>query len=203
MIEYYEQLSEQEKEQVRQAVELLYHQTFVLERKYEKKSGRMVLNRDYQICERHLDFLKEYFSIAGIRLEENIQTSILYIQGNQLIGDKLSRLATLYLLILKLIYEEQMAEASSSMHVFTTIAQMHGRLGSFQLLTKQPSITEVRRAVAVLKRFQVVEPVDVMEELSLESRIVIYPSIHMVLMGDDVRTLIHMFNEEETEDGTE
>ena len=57
--------------------------------------------------------------------------------------------------------------------------------------------------MAVLKRFQVVEPVDVMEELSLESRIVIYPSIHMVLMGDDVRTLIHMFNEEETEDGTE
>ena len=110
MIEYYEQLSEQEKEQVRQAVELLYHQTFVLERKYEKKSGRMVLNRDYQICERHLDFLKEYFSIAGIRLEENIQTGILYIQGNQLIGDKLSRIATLYLLILKLIYEEQMAE---------------------------------------------------------------------------------------------
>ena len=96
-----------------------------------------------------------------------------------------------------------MAEASSSVHVFTTIAQMHGRLGNFQLLSKQPSVTEVKRAIAVLKRFQIVEPFDVMEELSLESRIVIYPSIHMVLMGDDVRALIRMFGEEETEDDTE
>lgn len=203
MIEYFEQLSDQEKDQVRQAVDLLHRQTFVLERKYDKKSGRMVLNREYSICENHLEFLKAYFSIAGIRVEENIQTGIIYIQGNQLIGDKLSRLATLYILILKLIYEEQMAEASSSVHVFTTIAQMHGRLGNFQLLSKQPSVTEVKRAIAVLKRFQIVEPFDVMEELSLESRIVIYPSIHMVLMGDDVRALIRMFGEEETEDDTE
>ncbi len=203
MIEYFEQLSDQEKDQVRQTVDLLYRQTFVLERKYDKKSGRMVLNREYSICESHLEFLKAYFSIAGIRVEENIQTGIIYIQGNQLIGDKLSRLATLYILILKLIYEEQMAEASSSVHVFTTIAQMHGRLGNFQLLSKQPSVTEVKRAIAVLKRFQIVEPFDVMEELSLESRIVIYPSIHMVLMGDDVRALIRMFGEEETEDDTE
>ena len=53
MIEYFEQLSDQEKDQVRQAVDLLYHQTFVLERKYDKKSGRMVLNREYSICESH------------------------------------------------------------------------------------------------------------------------------------------------------
>ena len=46
MIEYYEQLTEQEQEQVRQVVELLYRQTFVLERKYDKRTGRMVLNRE-------------------------------------------------------------------------------------------------------------------------------------------------------------
>ena len=203
MIEYYEQLTEQEQEQVRQVVELLYRQTFVLERKYDKRTGRMVLNREYPICEKHLDFLKAYFAIVGIRLEENVSTGTIYIQGTHLIGDKLSRLATLYLLILKLIYEEQMEEASSSMHVFTTIAERHGRLGNFQLLERQPSVTEVRRAVAVLKRFQVIEPLDVMEELDMESRVVIYPSIHMVLMGDDVRALIQTFGEEETEDETE
>lgn len=203
MIEYYEQLAEQEKEEVRQAVELLYRQTYVLERKYDRKTGRMVFQRDYQSCEKHLEFLKAYFAIAGIRVEENLQTGIIYIQGKQRIGDKLSRLATLYLLILKLIYEEQMAEASSSMHVFTTIAQMHGRLGNFKLLNRQPSVSEVRRAVAVLKKFQVIEPLDVMEEFDMESRIVIYPSIHMVLQGDDVRALIHTFGEEETEDETE
>lgn len=203
MIEYYEHLTQQEQEQVRQAVELLYRQTFVLERKYEKRTGRMALNPDYAVCETHLDFLKAYFSIAGIRLEENIRIGIIGIQGTHLIGEKLSKLTTLYLLIAKLIYEEAMAEASSSMHVFTTLAQMHGRLGTFQLLTRQPSVTEMRRAVAVLKRFQVLEPLDVMEELDMESRIVIYPTIHMVLTGDDVRALIHTFGEEETEDETE
>ena len=96
-----------------------------------KGRGGWCLIGKYPICEKHLDFLKAFFAVAGIRLEENVSTGTIYIQGTHLIGDKLSRLATLYLLILKLIYEEQMEEASSSMHVFTTIAESTGVLEIF------------------------------------------------------------------------
>ena len=39
MIEYYEQLMPEEKEAVSAAIQLLYRQTFVLERKYDRRMG--------------------------------------------------------------------------------------------------------------------------------------------------------------------
>ena len=60
-----------------------------------------------------------------------------------------------------------------------------------------PSPTEMRRTVAFLKKYQIVEPVDVMEELDENSRLVIYPCINTVLLGDDIRELLETFSEEE------
>ncbi|MEE0421683.1 MAG: DUF4194 domain-containing protein [Lachnospiraceae bacterium] len=200
MIEYYEQLLPEEQEEVCQAVQLLYRQTFVLERKFERRTGRLQFNRDFRVCSRHLAFLQSYFSIAGISVLENSQTGIIYLQGEALIGDKLPRLTTLYVLVLKLIYDEQMASASTSVNVFTTLADINERLGSFHLLVRQPSPTEVRRAVSLLKKYQIIEPLDLLEELEGASRLVIYPSINMLLLGDDARALIDTFRETEEED---
>ena len=200
MIEYYEQLLPEEQEEVCQAVQLLYRQTFVLERKFERRTGRLQFNRDFRVCSRHLAFLQSYFSIAGISVLENSQTGIIDLQGEALIGDKLPRLTTLYVLVLKLIYDEQMASASTSVNVFTTLADINERLGSFHLLVRQPSPTEVRRAVSLLKKYQIIEPLDLLEELEGASRLVIYPSINMLLLGDDARALIDTFRETEEED---
>lgn len=109
MIEYYENLIPEEQEEVSTAVQLLYRQTFVLERKYDRRTGRMQFNKDFRVCSKHLTFLRSYFSISGISVLENSRTGIIYLQGETVIGEKLPRLTTLYVLILKLIYDEQMA----------------------------------------------------------------------------------------------
>ena len=109
MIEYYEQLSDEEKDDVKRVIQILFRQTFVLERKYEKRTGRFAFQRDYRILNQHLEFLREYFSIAGLELRDNSHMGVFYIQGETVLGEKLPRLATIYLLILKLIYDEQMA----------------------------------------------------------------------------------------------
>ena len=46
-----------------------------------------------------------------------------------------------------------------------------------------------------MKRYQVIEPLDVLEELNESTRLVIYPSIHAVLSGDDIRALLQTFGE--------
>ena len=43
---------------------------------------------------------------------------MIYIQGEDLVGEKIPRLATLYLLILKLIYDEQMENVSASERIY-------------------------------------------------------------------------------------
>ncbi len=201
MIEYIRELSDEEREQLTEIIRVLLRQTFLLERKYDKKSGRFLFNREYRICSKHLEFLQEYFQVAGIELKENSQTGVLYLVGEEAMSERLTKLATIYLLILKLIYDEQMSQASTSVNIYTTLGELNERVGSFRLLKERPSPTEVRRTLTLLKKYQVIEILDPLEELESESRLIIYPSISMVLFGDRVRELIKSFEEEN--DGNE
>ena len=197
MIDYYEQLTQEEKEEVTEVIQTLYRQTFLLERKFDKRAGRMQYTKEYRTCTKHLEFFKAYFEVAGIILRENVHMGVIYIQGEQLWGEKLPRLATIYLLVLKLIYDEQMQTASSSSHVVTTHGAVNGKAGEFHVLKSLSSITEMRRTIALLKKYQIIEPLDVLEELNEATRLVIYPCIHTVLLGDDIRELLATFSEED------
>lgn len=197
MTEYYEQLLQEEQEAITDVIQLLFKQTFLLERKFDKRAGRLAFVKEYRTCSKHLEFLKEYFKVAGITLYENAQMGLIYIQGETLWGEKLPRLATIYLLVLKLIYDEQMAAVSSSSHIVTTMGAVNGKAGEFKVLRGMPSPTEMRRTVSLLKKYQIIEPLDVLEELNEHSRLIIYPCINAVLMGDDIRELLNTFNEEE------
>lgn len=197
MIEYFDLLSEEEQADLTEIIQLFYRQTFLLEHKYDKKTERYQYSKEYRTALKHKEFLKEYFGIAGIELSENVHMGILYIQGETLWGEKLPRLATIYMLVLKLLYDEQMEEASSSMQIVTTLGAVNAMAGSFHVLRSMPSPTEMRRAVAFLKKYQVIEPMDVLEELNEDTRMIIYPSVNVVLMGDDIRELLKTFDEEE------
>ena len=151
MIEYFEQLTQEEQEDLTDVIRLLYRQTFLLERKFDKRAGRLQYQREYRICEKHIDFLKMYFQIAGITLCENVHLGLIYIQDEMIWGEKLPRLATIYILLLKLIYDEQMASVSSSSQIVTTLGALNGKAGDFRVLRSIPSPTEMKRTIAMLK----------------------------------------------------
>lgn len=197
MIDYFEQLIAEEQDEITEIIQMLFRQTYLLERKYDKRSGRMQYTKEYRICEKHKEFLKKYFSVAGIELKQNIHMGVLYLQNEQLWGEKLPRLATIYLLVLKLIYDEQMQAASTSSHIVTTMGTINGKAGEFRVLQNIPSPTEMRKTIALLKKYQIIEPLDVLEELNEHTRLVIYPCIQAVLMGDHIKELLDTFSEEE------
>lgn len=195
-IPYYDGLLQGEKAELRDAIRLLLKQTFILEHRYDKRSSRLIYNQEFKVCNKHLEFIRAYLAVSGINVLENSQLGLIYIQGEDTMGEKLPKLATLYILVLKLIYDEQMAAVSTSINVYTTISEIHDKLGNYRLFKKQPSVTEIRRAIALLKKYQILEPLDVLEDLDGDNRMIIYPSINVVLFGDDVRSLLESFEEE-------
>lgn len=197
MIEYYEQLTQEEQEAVTEVIRTLYRQTYLLERKYDRRTGRMQYMKEYRVCSKHLEFLKEYFAVAGMTLQENVHMGVIYIQGGPNWGEKFPRLATVYLLVLKLIYDEQMASVSSSSHIVTTMGAVNGKAGEFRVLKSLPSVTEMRRTIALLKKYQIIEPLEVLEEMNEETRMIIYPCIQAVLMGEGIKELLAEFGEED------
>ena len=58
MINYYEELSGEEQRQVTESIQALYRQTFILERRYDRKTRRYQINREYYQCSKHLEFVK-------------------------------------------------------------------------------------------------------------------------------------------------
>ena len=200
MINYYEELPPEEQKKVTESIQSLYRQTFLLERRYDRKTKRYQVNREYYQCDKHMEFIRAYFAIMDIEVIENSQMGVIYIRGEQVIGEKLSKLTTLYILILKLIYDEQMSAVSASVNAITSLGDIHEKLGSYRLLKKQPSVTEIRKSLALLKRYQLIEPLDILEEMDGQSRLVIYPTVNVVLMGDDVRALIETYTEGDEED---
>jgi hypothetical protein len=159
------------------------------------------MNREFYQCSKYLEFIRAYFSIMDIEVMENSHMGVIYLRGEQVMGEKLPKLATLYILIMKLVYDEQMSTVSTSVHVMTTLGEINEKLSTYRLLKKQPSVSEIRRSLAILKRFQLIEPLDVLEELDGFSRMVIYPTINVILLGDDVRELLKTFSEGDEEDG--
>lgn len=192
---YFDGLLQEEQEEVTESIRLLFRQTFILERKYEKRTERFTYNREFRVCNKHLEFIREYFAISGVMVMENSQLGVIYIQGETLVGDKLPKLATLYLLILKLIYDEQMESVSTSVNVHTTLSDMHEKLGAYRLFKKQPSPTDIRRAVTLLRKYQIIEPLELLEDLNPNSRIIVYPCINVALFGDDVKGLLDTYEE--------
>lgn len=204
MIPYYEELMPEEQAELTEIIRLLYKQTFILERRYDRRSARYQYNKDYRLCTKHMEFIREYLKIAGIELRENSQMGVIYMQGEGHVGDKMPRLATLYLLILKLIYDEQMASASNSVHIMTSLSEMNERLGNnLGLLPRKPAPTEIRKAIALLKKYQIIEPLDILEGMDPQSRMIIYPTINVVLFGEDARGILSSFGEEDEETVTE
>lgn len=56
MFEGYEELNTQDVEWMQEVIRTLLAQTFLPERKYDKKYGRMMPDRMYDFSDRHLEF---------------------------------------------------------------------------------------------------------------------------------------------------
>lgn len=203
MLAYIKELSTGEQEELREVLQKLYRQTFILERRYDRRAGRMVINKEYYFCEKHMEFLQEYLEAAGISIHDNTQLGTIYIQGEPVMGERLPKLATIYLLLFKLLYDEQMAQASSSVNIVTTLGELTGKAGQFGLIRSLTSQAEMKRALNVLKRYQMIEVMDSMEELHDQTRILIFPSINVVLMREDILRLLAQFGGEASENGNE
>ncbi len=201
MLLYYNELLDEEKDMLTEVIKTLFNQTFLLESKFDKKSGRYMPSKLYRACERHLDFLKEYFKVADIDIIENRQYGIIFLKTQSLQGDKLSRLTTVFLLLFKLIYDEQMNTVSNSIHVYTTLNEIFDKIQLFRLWNnKTISPTEVRKTITALRKYQVIETLEDMGEMEGDARFILYPTVNLLFEGGAIQAIIEQYQEEDMEE---
>ena len=74
---------------------------------------------------------------------------------------------------------------------------VNGKEGRVDGIEAWSFLAEMSRKYAVVKKYQSIGGMDVLEGMDEDKRIVIYPCINAVLMGDSVRELLNTFSEED------
>lgn len=200
MLAYFKGLMDEEKAKVTDVIKKLFSQTYIMERKYDKKTERHLINDDYRVCERHIDFLKDYFNASDIDLYENRQYNIIYIKTPTLQGDKISPLSTYFILLLKVIYDEQMSTISNSIHVYTTLGTINEKLQLFRLWKGKMPITELKKTIAFLKKYQIVEVLDDINDLDSDIRFIINPIVNLLFDNKEIMEVIKQYQDGEEEE---
>ena len=89
-----------------------------------------------------------------------------------------------------------MENVSTSVNVCTTLGEIQEKMGNYRLFKRQPAPTDIRRTLALLRKYQIIEPLELLDDLNSKSPFIIYPCINVVLLGDDVRASLEDFGDD-------
>ena len=87
------------------------------------------------------------------------------------------------------------------MQVYTNIGEIHEKISLFHLWDRNNAryITQMRDAVRLLKRYQIIDIFDNGQDLEGDSMVVIYPTVHLLLQGENVREILLKYAEDASE----
>lgn len=175
----YDSLSIKEKEEFKRVCNKLLSCCLVCKQKEDTK-------KDYYFIERYSNTINEYFEPLGYELEVNKG-----IKAAQLINKyninkvQLKLIESIMLLILRILYVEKIQDLSLSQFITVEIDEIQNRFIALGFKDKAMDKVLLRQALRTLKKFNIIETLDRDMTLS-DSRIVIYPTILMILKGDNI-----------------
>ena len=187
-----------EKEEIQRLIGIFLNQTYLLSKKYDLHKEKLVTNNDYNIAINYLDFLKDYFEIAGIKLIDDNSNGVLYADSSNSKVYTLSKMECIYLILLKLIYDEKQQTVSIDKTVIVSLEEIHYKMEILKVLSKLPYPTQRIDALKTLRRFQLIEKID--GDYESNGRFIVYPSIVTVLNNKDILKIIDRLKIEEDDE---
>lgn len=175
----YDSLSIKEKEEFKRVCNKLLSCCLVCKQKEDTK-------KDYYFIERYSNTINEYFEPLGYELEVNKG-----IKAAQLINKyninkvQLKLIESIMLLILRILYVEKIQDLSLSQFITVEIDEIQNRFIALGFKDRAMDKVLLRQALRTLKKFNIIETLDRDMTLS-DSRIIIYPTILMILKGDNI-----------------
>ena len=102
MVNYMEELSVTEAENLKKTISALFRQTCILQVKYDPVTLTPRDNLHYEICVRHRKFIEDYLSVLGCELVHDAQEHIFRLTGEGVAVERLNVTATKIILLIKI-----------------------------------------------------------------------------------------------------
>lgn len=178
----YDELSSRDKEEFKRVCNKLLSCCLLCKKKEDTR-------KDYYFIENYRDAINEYLEPLGYEVELNKTISAVQLinkYGHNRLKLKLGESITL--LILRILYHEKMEDISLSDKVVVEVSEIQDKFVALGFKDKLMDKTLLKQSIAMLKRFNIVEPLDSNITLG-DSRIVIYPSILMAVRMDEINNV--------------
>lgn len=186
-------LTERDREEFSRVISLLFDQTFLVRNVWESRERRLVTNQHYRFVERLLPILSMYLSVSGFYLQVDGQRGVIALYNrydrNRMRMDKLT---TYVLYALRLIYDEQMEQASMRREVIILLREVHLKLHTIGLTDRKVGAIDLQTALNQLRRRAILERIEG-DAKDIESRWLIYPSIAILVSDERINAIYHRF----------
>ena len=195
MINYLQEFSATEQENIKKTIQDLFRQTCILQTKCDPVTLIMKDNPKYQICARHREFIADYLSVLGCELIHDPQEHIFRIAGEGMLIEKMSLITTKLLILLKLIYRDKIMGAGLQATT-TNVAEIREYGINTNLITRKMTQQEVNDALTLMKTHQIIELPGAIGNLEDDTPIYIYSTINIFLTAADISELVKLYQTE-------
>ena len=195
MIDYLENLPVTEAEKLRKTIGSLFRQTCILQEKYDPVTLVPSDNEQYEICNRHKDFIEDYLSVMGCEMVHDAQEHVFRLVGEGAEAVTLSRTSTIILLLTKMIYRDKIMGQSLSATV-TNLEELREYGKNTNLLNQKLTDGEWKEALSLMKKRQIIEYPGALRDLEDHTPIYIYSTINLYCSSAMINELLEAYREE-------
>lgn len=195
MFSYLEEISLTEGEQVKKTIQALFRQTCILQVKYDPATLIPRDNPQYEICARHRGFVEDYLSVLGCEMIHDAQEHIFRLVGDGVPVEKMNRIETVILLLMKLIFHDKIMGTGLNAPI-TTLKEMREYGKNTNLITQKLTIADWRSALYLMRLHQIIDVPGAVRDVEDDTPIYIYNTINLYVTSNDIHALIEEYKEE-------
>lgn len=178
MTDYSEILGDVSKEKFRQVINRLLNECFILKNAKETSSEYRFIKENAGVFEGMLDLL-------GYELVIRDDQGVITINNPAGTGRvHLSKLESIILLILRLLYIEKMKELSQVQEVIVTVEDIYEKYGMLKLPRVRRDL--MTNALRSFKRVNIIQNLDRLDKGDMAARIQIYPSVLLAVTANSL-----------------
>ena len=195
MLEYMENVSQSEAENIRKTIQDLLRQTCILQVKCDPVTLIQRDNPRYQVCSRNREFIADYLSVLDCELIHDPQEHIFRITGDGVLTERMSLMTTKLVILLKIIYRDKiMGEGLRA--TTTTLAEIREYGKNTNLITRRPTAQEWQEALLLMKTHQMIELPGAVANLEDNTPIYIYSTVNIFCSAMDINELVRQYQNE-------
>ena len=197
-LEKYQKLSSIDRDKFGELANELLNKNFILAYHYDNKNRVRRPNSNYNFIVRNFEIFENYFKMTHYKLDRDDNYHVISLSNE--LGynhQKMDKYTTLFLLTLRLMYDEAKEQAATSEVVYTTASQIIYKMIDLKLIDKKPTIKSTVDVLRFMVSHNIITKIDKSFD-DFSANLVILPTILFVISNEKINAIFQiMFKRDE------